>query len=182
MTLKAITVACIVAAACVAPAEAGFDDSNAKSIIYWSPTDESSTLVTAQAGDTVTLWCLVNNNNSNYGHDQGTGGYAPNWAPAIGYHIGAWWNTSVVEGTTFLWDNGPTYSGPNGQGETVDITDKMYDRFAAANWGEWNMFHGEVSRYEHYAAWQVQSNRGVWVGGYHPYEYIYENSIVTKFT
>ena len=182
MKLKVITIALVVTVAWIAPAHAGFDDSNPSPIIYWSPDELSSTLVRAEPGETVTLFCLVNNNNGNYGHDQGSGGYAPNWAPAIGYQIGAWWNTDVVEGTTFLWDNGPTYSGENGQGETVDITDKMYDRFAAVNWGEWNMFHGEVARYEHFAAWQVQSNRGVWVGGYHPYEYIYENSIVTQFT
>ncbi|MHC4986064.1 MAG: PEP-CTERM sorting domain-containing protein [Planctomycetota bacterium] len=182
MKLKAITIALVVTFAWVAPAGAGFDDSNPNTLIYWSPDDLSSTLVRAEPGDTVTLFALINNNNGNYGHDQGSGGYAPNWAPAIGYHIGAWWDTNVVDGSTFNWNNGPTYSGFNGQGDPVDITDKMYDRFAAANWGEWNMFHGEVARYAHYAAWQVQSNRGVWVGSYHPYEYIYENSIVTQFT
>ena len=180
MKLRIITLAALAVLVGVAPASAGFDDSNANSIIYWSPNDLSSTLITAAPGETVTMFALVNNNNGNYGHDQGAG-YAPNWAPAIGYHIGAWWDTDAVTGSSFNWDNGPAYSGFNGQGDPVDITDKMYDRFAAVNWGEWNMFHDEVSRYDHYAAWQVQSNRGVWVGGYHPYEYIYENSIVTSF-
>ena len=181
---KVITVILVVTAVWAAPAYAGFDDSNPNSVIYWSPNDLSSTRVTAAFGETVTLFAIINNNNSNYGHEDSGGVYDPglNWAPAIGYQIGAYWDTDAVVGSSFNWDNNPGYDGPNGQGDPVVIyDDHLYWLFADANWGPWNMFHGEVARYDHYAAWQVQSNRGVWIGGYHPYAYLYENSIVTQF-
>jgi hypothetical protein len=164
---------------------AGFDDSNSNGIIYWSPDDLSSTMVTAAPGETVTLFALINNNNLNYGHEDANGNYDPNlnWAPAIGYQIGAYWDTDVVDGSTFVWDNNPGYDGPNGQGDPVSIyNDHTYWLFANANYGEWNMSKGEVARYDHYVAYQVQSNRGIWVGAYHPYAYLYENSIITQFT
>ena len=161
-----------------------FDESNPNSLIYWSPDDLSSTHIIAEPGDQVTMFALINNNDSNYGHEGTDGEYDPdlNWAPAIGYQIGAYWDTDAVDGSSSNWDNNPGYDGPNGQGDPITIyDDHLYWLFANANWGQWNMWHGEVARYDHYAAWQVQSNRGIWIGAYHPFAYIYENSIVTQF-
>ena len=163
-----------------AMSEAGFDDSNSSKIILWSGTDLSSTLVTAAPGDTVQLFAIINNNNGNYGHSG-----EPNWTPTQGYIIDAIWGTDAIDSSSFNWDNNPGYSGLNGQGASVSIySDHLYWLLGNANYGHHNMSAAEVARdnVNGLATWQVISNQGINVGGYHPYAYIYENSVLTSFS
>ena len=163
----------------VSVANAGFDDSNPSKIILWSGTDLSSTLVTAAPGDTVQLFAMINHNGGNYGHSHGK------WVPTVGYHVEAEWDPNAVDGASFNWDNGPGYSGVNGQGATVSIyNDHLYWLLGNANYGAHNMSAWEQSRdnVAGTASWRTLSNGSISVGGYPPYAYIYENSILTSFS
>ena len=164
---------------CAATARAGFDDSNLANIILWSGTNLSSTQVTAAPGDTVQLFAIINNNNGNYGHSHG------NWVPTVGYNIDAKWNPAAVDGASFNWDNNPGYSGENGQGASVSIySDHLYWLLGNANYGAHNMSAWEQSRDNAHgtASWRTLSNFSIYVGAYHPYAYMYENSILTSFS
>ena len=170
----------LVAVFCATTTRAGFDDANASKIILWSGTDLSSTQVTAAPGDTVQLFAIINNNNGNYGHSG-----EPNWTPTQGYIIDTIWGPDTIDSATFNWDNNPGYSGENGQGASVSIfNDHLYWLLGNANYGHHNMSSAEVARNNTNgsATWQVISNQGINVGGYHPYAYIYENSVLTSFT
>ncbi|MEC8337797.1 MAG: PEP-CTERM sorting domain-containing protein [Planctomycetota bacterium] len=157
----------------------GFDDSNSDNIILWSGSDLSSTMVTAAPGETVQVFAIINNNNGNYGHSHG------NWVPTVGYHVEAAWDPNAVDGNTFNWDNNPGYTGLNGQGASVSIhNDHLYWLLGNANYGHHNMSAWEQSRdtTNGSATWRTLSNFGIYVGAYHPYAYIYENSILTSFS
>ena len=164
---------------CSAVSNGGFDDSNSDNIILWSGSDLSSTLVTAAPGETVQVFAIINNNNGNYGHSHG------NWVPTVGYHVEAAWDPNAVDSNTFNWDNNPGYTGLNGQGASVSIhNDHLYWLLGNANYGHHNMSAWEQSRDTIFglATWRTLSNFGIYVGAYHPYAYIYENSILTSFS